>query len=85
MDDLREQAGRFLNLQRRTTREETGLAWCVWQAPGVWDFLSLPSDASPVDVGAKSSWAHFLFLGIDFLRYLPLPSNLSALFLFPFS
>lgn len=40
---------------------------------------------SPVNVGAKSSCAHFLFLGIDFLRYLPLPSNLSALFLFPFS
>lgn len=29
--------------------------------------------------------AHFLFLGIDFLWYLHLPSNLSSLFLFPFS
>lgn len=60
-DDLWEQAGRSLNLLRRATRKEMWLAPCVWQAPGVWDFLSLPSWLQPCELGCQVLLCPFPF------------------------
>lgn len=59
----------------------------IGRLPGAGTFSPCPLTPTPWTWVPRPKFfcAHFLFLGIDFLWYLHLPSNLSSLFLFPFS